>query len=398
MSFFEKVPLAVADPIFGLNNAFKKDERPTKINLSIGVYKTDDLVTAIFPTVKLAEALLLEEEKTKEYLPIEGDPQFIDCMGALVFGYSMWEKNRERIVGCQSVGGTGALRIGGTLLKEEAEGKLFISQPTWPNHRAVFLASGLHVEEYPYYDMNSHAFDFVKMEAFLQTIPSGSIVVLHTSSHNPTGLDPSELQWRELCKLFQSKKLIPFFDFAYQGLGRGVDADAFPIRLFLEAGVEMLIAVSSSKNFSLYAERVGCFFAVAENKKIAEHILSRVKQIVRWNYSNPPMHGAKVVARVLSNPSLRQSWTLEVDGARGRIIEMRDAFYKKLCSNQIPIDFSHIQKTVGMFIFSGLSKPQVEKLIAQFGIYMTYDGRMNVCGLTKQNIDSIVSAIIKVCQ
>ncbi|MES2122519.1 MAG: amino acid aminotransferase [Chlamydiota bacterium] len=396
MVFFEKVPLAAPDPIFGLNNAFKKDDRASKINLSIGVYKTEDLLTPIFPVVKLAEAKIFEEEKSKEYLPIEGDAQFIECLGELVFGASLWKEHRARVASCQSLGGTGALRIGGTFLKEEAAAQLFIPHPTWPNHPAVFSACGLQVEEYPYYDMRAHQLDFTKMESFLQTLPTHSIVVLHASSHNPTGCDPSPQQWRELCTLFRKKNLIPFFDFAYQGFGNGIEEDPMALRMFMQEGLEMLVATSCSKNFSLYAERVGCLFIVTASKKAAEHVLSRVKQMVRHNYSNPPMHGAKIVSCILSSPTLRKAWESEVAVARSRIAGMREQLCKMLVSQSQGMDFTHIQNTVGMFVFSGLSKPHVERLIAEFGIYMTYDGRLNVCGLTQRNIERVVSAMIEV--
>lgn len=396
MGFFEKVPLAAPDPIFGLNNAFKKDDRASKINLSIGVYKTEDLLTPIFPVVKLAEAKIYEEEKSKEYLPIEGDAQFIERLAELVFGTSLWKEHRERVASCQSLGGTGALRVGGTFLKEEAAAKIFIPDPSWPNHKAVFSACGLHVQEYPYYDMRAHQFDFTKMESFLQTIPSHSIVVLHASSHNPTGCDPSLQQWRELCALFRLKKLIPFFDFAYQGFGNGIEEDPLAVRMFMQEGLEMLVAASCSKNFSLYAERVGCLFIVAESKKVAEHILSRVKQMVRHNYSNPPIHGAKIVSTILSHPTLHKAWESEVAVARSRIKGMREQLCNMLISQSQSMDFTHIRDTVGMFVFSGLSKHHVEKLIAEFGIYMTYDGRLNVCGLTQRNIERVVSAMIEV--
>ncbi|MBS0604752.1 MAG: aspartate/tyrosine/aromatic aminotransferase [Verrucomicrobia bacterium] len=396
MSFFEKVPLAPPDPILGLTAAFQNDERKAKVNLGVGLYKTEDLRTPVLGCVKSAEAALLDTEKSKEYLPIDGEKQYLEQMGALVFGKQSWNKEKVRIASFQTVGGTGALKTGGTFLKEEADRSIWISTPTWPNHRGVFFHCGLKVEQYPYYDSKSHAADFDKMAACFEKLQPGTVVLLHASCHNPTGCDPSNEQWAAICELFKAKKLIPFFDFAYQGFGRGIEEDAEAIRYFLNQGLEMFVAVSNAKNLSLYGERVGCLFIVSESSKIAEHILSRVKQMIRTNYSNPPMHGAKIAACIFSTSSLRQKWEDELTEMRERINAMRALLEQQLSAESKRVDFSHLKRGRGMFGFSGLDKSQVDRITAEFGIYMPSDGRINVCGLNRSNIDYVVNAIISV--
>ena len=252
MSFFEKVPLAPPDPILGLTIAFHRDPRPHKVNLGVGLYKTEDLKTPVLACVKSAESLLLDLEKSKEYLPIDGDHHYLQTMGALVFGKEMWIKQKERIAAFQTIGGTGALRIGGTFLKEELDNPIWISTPTWPNHLGIFKNCGLKVENYDYYDKKNYRLDFEKLVTCFERLPEGTIIVMHASCHNPTGCDPSSKQWELLRSLFKAKKLIPFFDFAYQGFGRALDKDAEAIRFFMESELEMLVAVSNAKNFALY--------------------------------------------------------------------------------------------------------------------------------------------------
>ena len=396
MSFFDRVPLAPPDSILGLTATFLKDPRKNKVNLGVGLYKTEDLRTPVLESVKAAEEALLKSENTKEYLPIDGDPLFLEKMGELVFGEAKWSKEKERIAAAQTVGGTCALKIGGAFLKEEAESPIWISTPTWPNHRSIFLSCGLAIENYNYYDAKSHRVDFNKMVACFEKLPEKTIVLLHASCHNPTGCDLSLDEWKTLCHLFKAKKLIPFFDFAYQGFGRGLSEDAEAVHYFLNQGVEMLVAVSSAKNFSLYGERAGCLFIVSESAKIAEHILSRVKQIIRTIYSNPPMHGAKIIAHILSTPFLRKKWEGELDEMRTRINQMRASLFERLEAQGKGEAFSQISRGRGMFGFTGLSKTQVERMIAEYGIYMTTDGRINVCGLNMSNVDYVVDAILAV--
>jgi len=392
MHFFTKVPLAPPDPILGLTVAFQQDVRAHKVNLGVGLYKTEELKTPVLESVKAAEAALLRVEMSKEYLPIEGEKQYLEQMGALIFGREVWGRERERVASFQTVGGTGALKIGGTFLKEEAEHPIWLSTPTWPNHRGVFSHCGLKVEFYPYYDSVHHRVDFDSMMACLQTLHAGTIVLLHASCHNPTGCDLSLEQWRVLSELFRTNHLIPFFDFAYQGFGVGLEEDAEPIRLFAKEGLEMLVAVSNAKNFSLYAERVGSLFIAAESTQSAQRIVSRVKQMIRTNYSNPPMHGAHVASHILSTPPLRKQWEGELMQMRERINAMRALLVQRLGAAA----FGHLGDGRGMFGFLGLNKSQVERLTAEYGIYMPSDGRINVCGLNRQNIDPVAEAILNV--
>lgn len=396
MSFFEKVLLAVPDPILGLTAAFRSDPREKKVNLGVGLYKTENLKTIVQESVKLAETFLLEEEKSKEYLPIDGDKLYLDQMGDLVFGREIWKKEKDRIACFQAVGGTGALKIGGTFLKEEENHPIWIPNPTWPNHSGVFSHCGLMVEEYPYYDKKNRSLDFEKMLSYLKKLAPGSIILLHAVCHNPTGCDPSEEQWEILCDLFKTKQLLPFFDFAYQGFGQGIEEDAKNIRRFLNAGMEMLVAVSNAKNLSLYGERTGCLFIVSDSKNIAEKITSRMKQMIRVNYSSPPMHGAKIAAHIFSTPSLRCKWEQELGEMRERILLMRLLLTEGLACKSPKNDFSSIGKAAGMFSFTGLDKPQVEKIRVEYGIYMPSDGRINVCGLNRSNLDYVVDAIVSV--
>lgn len=396
MSFFEKVPLAPVDPILGLPAAFQKDPRPHKVNLGVGVYKTEDLRTPVLECVKLAEAYLLENEQNKEYLPIEGMSSYLQRMGALIFGESSWNKEKNRIASFQTIGGTGALKIGGTLLKEEIDHPLWIPAPTWPNHRGVFSACGLKVNEYPYYNVGRHCAQFEEMQDCLQTLAEGSIVLLQASCQNPTGCDLTLEQWSILSTLFQQKRLIPFFDCAYQGLGRGMGEDVEAIRLFLQNGHEMLVAVSNAKNLSLYAERLGCLFIISASSKTSQHIHSRVKQMIRTNYSNPPKHAAATAAHIFEIPVLYQKWQDELSMMRHRIHQMRMILMQKLRDKIPQKDLSHLEKGIGMFGFLALQSSQVQQLIKDYGIYMPSDGRINVCGLNHNNIDFVVNAIKEV--
>lgn len=396
MSFFEHVPLAPPDPILGLTVAFRSDPRETKVNLGVGVYRNENLHTSVQESVKEAEEFLLKTEKNKEYLPIDGERLYLEQMGSLVFGKENWIEEKGRIACFQTVGGTGALKTGGTFLKEEANGGVWIPNPTWPNHRGVFTHCGLKVEEYPYYDKQGRCFDFEKMKGCLEKLSPGSIVLLHAACHNPTGCNPTEGQWEALCALFKEKQLIPFFDFAYQGFGLGIEEDAKSLRSFLRHGIEMCVSVSNAKNFSLYGERAGCLFIVSNSEKIAEKITSRVKQMIRVNYSNPPMHGAKIVAHILSTPELRSKWEVELSEMRARILSMRLLLTEGLVSHCKKVDFSPMGKGTGMFTFTGLDSFQVERLRVHHGIYMPSDGRINVCGLNRENLEGVVKAIMSV--
>lgn len=397
MSLFEKVPFAPPDPILNLTTAFLKDPRPNKVNLGVGIYKAENLKTPILTAVHAAETILLTQERSKLYLPINGHLLYLDKMGSLIFGASFWEKEKTRIASFQSVGGTGGLKLGGTLLKEEAPHPIWLPHPTWQNHQAIFTECGLKVDYYPYYNQKQHIIEFEKLYAHLEKLPEKSIIILHPSCHNPTGSDLNKEQWERLAALFVANQLIPFFDLAYQGFGDGIEEDVKPIRLFAAAGLEMFVAASNAKNFSLYAERAGCLFILSHTTKIAEHLLSRVKQIIRSQYSTPPLHGAEIVAYILDNPKLRAQWEKELKEMKDRINQMRLALWERLEAKRPSPTFHHLKNGKGMFGFFGLEKPQVDKLIAEHGIYMTNEGRINVCGLNRDNIDYVADTILSVC-
>ncbi len=394
--FFHSITPAVLDPIFGLTVLFDADKRPDKINLGVGQYRNDQLVTPVMESVKVAETFLLREEESKEYLPIAGDRTYLNRVGALVFGEFFWAGEIKRVSSVQTLGGTGALRVGGELLKQEVGSRIAISDPTWPNHRGVFTRCGMEVEAYPYYDIRSNTLEFDRMYDYLKKLIPGTVVVLHACCHNPTGADLSLDQWKILLKLFKENGLLPFFDFAYQGFGSGVEEDAKIIRLFASEGMEMLVAYSNSKNFGLYSERIGALFVLSESPKTAEAVLSKLKTIVRTNYSNPPRHGAAIVAHILSTPILKKMWEQEVLGMHTRIEKLRRSFVDALLARSLKRNYLYLADRAGMFCFSGLKKEEVERLQKEFAIYMPLDGRINIAGLSDENLMIVVDAITEV--
>jgi aspartate/tyrosine/aromatic aminotransferase len=398
MVFFEKVFLTPSDSILGLTAAFQKDPRSLKVNLGAGVYKNENLQTPVMEAVKQAEIQLLKIERNKDYLPIEGDPKYIDQIGRLVFGDDTWMSQSERIAGFQTPGGTGALSIGSAFLKKEFSPVVYIPNPSWPNHQGVFNAAGLKTELYPYYDFHHHCIEFEKMLTFFLSLPPGSFILFHASCHNPTGEDLSIDQWRILGDLCLHKQFLPFFDCAYQGFGLGIDHDVGPIRLFLDQQIEMVIAVSQSKNFSLYGERVGGLYIVSPNRTASENVKSSVKQVIRTHYSNPPIHGAAVVAMILEDISLRHLWLQELDRMRGRINQVRELLTQTLNGRIQGRDLNYMKQGKGMFCFTGLNPLQAEVMVRDYGIYITGDGRINICGLNSSNIDYVAEALVTVLE
>lgn len=394
--FFHHVAPAPQDSIFGLTAMFEADARPEKINLSVGQYRNDQLVTPVLESVKLAETFLLREEESKEYLPIAGDLCYINRVGALVFGDFFWAAEGKRICGVQALGGTGALRLGGEFLKQDVGERVAISDPTWPNHRGIFSRCGMVVEAYPYYDLRKNVQEFERMYQYLKNLTPGTIVILQACCHNPTGADLSLDQWKELSKLFKENGLLPFFDFAYQGLGRSIEEDAEVIRLFAAEGIEMLVACSQSKNFGLYSERVGALFVVTESEKTQEAVMTKLQTIIRTNYSNPPRHGSSIVAHILSTPVLKQMWKQEVEMMNKRIERLRQRLVEELVPRSRKKDYRFLAQRVGMFCFTGMKKEEVEQLQKEFAIYMTLDGRINIAGLSDQNLKAVVDALIEV--
>ncbi|TKI07506.1 amino acid aminotransferase [Martelella alba] len=394
---FEKIPQAAADPILGLIELFRADPRPGKINLGIGVYKDETGKTPVLTSVKKAEQYLLENESTKNYLGIDGLPAFAQCTQTLLFGADSPIIADKRACTAQTPGGTGGLRVAADFLTRSTDAKrIWISSPTWPNHRNVFGAVGLELCEYPYYDAAAHVMDFDGMLENLQHAQAGDVVLFHGCCHNPTSIDPTEAQWRILADLSQSKGWLPLFDFAYQGFANGLEEDALGLRIFTENHREMIIASSYSKNFGLYNERVGACTLVAADPEAAGRVLSQVKSGIRANYSNPPSHGAAIVATILGNEALRALWEQELTEMRERIKRMRQLFVSTLQEKGAQQDFSFINQQNGMFSFSGLNKDQVLRLREEFGIYAVNSGRINVAGMTTDNMAQLCEAIVAV--
>ncbi|HAS61930.1 MAG TPA: aromatic amino acid aminotransferase [Vibrio sp.] len=394
---FEKVVAAPADPILGLTEEFKKDPRAEKINLGVGIYKNEQGETPVLATVKKAEAALVETEKTKSYLTIEGTAEYGLAVQQLLFGTDSDIIAAKRAKTAQAPGGTGALRVAGEFIKRQlGDAKIWISNPTWANHNGVFTAAGIETAQYSYYNAETKNKDFAGMVADLEQAKAGDIVLLHGCCHNPTGIDPTADEWEILAKLVAEKQLLPLFDFAYQGFAVGVEEDAAGLRTFAKYNKEILVASSFSKNFGLYNERVGAFTLVASTEEVATTAFSQVKAIIRSIYSNPPAHGAAVVTYILSDAALRAEWEAEVKEMRERIQEMRELFVNTLKEQGVEADFSFIERQNGMFSFSGLSKEQVARLKDEFAIYIVGSGRISVAGMTKSNMLPLCQGIAAV--
>ncbi|MWP49679.1 MULTISPECIES: amino acid aminotransferase [unclassified Gilliamella] len=389
---FEYLTAALADPILGLADLYNKDDRTNKINLSVGVYKDETTKTPILESVKKAEQFLLNNETTKSYLSIDGIKEFNIATQILLFG-----NENERARTAQAPGGTGALRITADFLARRTKAKrIWVSNPSWPNHRSVFQTAGLEVREYRYYDAQTHSLDFDGLMQDLSKIAVGEAVLFHGCCHNPTGIDLTPEQWQAISDLALKNGWLPLFDLAYQGFGQGIEEDVYGLRLFAQNQPELLIASSYSKNFGLYNERVGAFTLIAANSEIADRAFSQVKTIIRANYSNPPAHGAKIVSHILNNEELKEEWINELTNMRQRIHRMRQLFVKTLQDKGASQDFSFIVKQNGMFSFSGLNEEQVLKLRNDYGIYIVNSGRINVAGMTLDNMSRLCESIVKV--
>ncbi|EON2011086.1 amino acid aminotransferase [Serratia marcescens] len=394
---FEKITAAPADPILGLTDIFRADARPNKINLGIGVYKDETGKTPVLTSVKKAEQYLLENETTKNYLGIEGIPAFASCTQELLFGKESPIVADRRARTAQTPGGTGGLRMAADFIANQTSAKrIWISNPSWPNHKNVFSAVGLEVLEYAYYDAANHALDFDGLLNSLKQAQAGDVVLFHGCCHNPTGIDPTPEQWAQLAELSVANGWLPLFDFAYQGFANGLEEDAQGLRIFAAKHKELIVASSYSKNFGLYNERVGACTIVAADAETADRAFSQVKAAIRANYSNPPSHGAAVVATILGNDALRAMWEQELTDMRQRIHRMRQLFVNTLQEKGAQQDFSFIIQQNGMFSFSGLTKEQVLRLREEFGVYAVNSGRVNVAGMTPDNMAPLCEAIVAV--
>ena len=393
------VEMAPRDPILGITEAFNADSNPNKVNLGVGVYYDDSGKIPLLDCVRRAERQLLEKSPPRGYLPIDGLPEYDRAVQTLVFGEASVARKENRIVTVQALGGTGGLKVGADFLRlVDGKAEVWISNPSWENHRALFENAGFVVRNYPYYDAATHGVDFAGMLASLKAMPSGAIVVLHACCHNPTGVDLTMAQWGEVINAVKAGGLVPFLDIAYQGFGDGVEADAAPVRRFAEAGIPMFVSNSFSKSFSLYGERIGALSVVAASTEEAARVLSQLKRLVRTNYSNPPTHGAAAITTVLSTPALRAMWEDELAGMRDRIKRMRVELQRRLAAAGAAIDTDFITRQRGMFSYSGLSKAQMQRLRSEFGVYGVDSGRICVAALNDRNLDVVVAAISRVTE
>ncbi|MEC5217784.1 aromatic-amino-acid transaminase [Actimicrobium sp. GrIS 1.19] len=396
-SLFTAIEMAPRDPILGITEAFNADKNPAKINLGVGVYCDDNGKVPLLSCVRQAEAILAEKAAPHTYLPIDGLAAYDKAVQELVFGADSPVIAEKRAITAQAIGGTGALKLGADFLQRfSPDAQVWISDPSWENHRALFESAGFTVNNYPYYDASTRGVNFSGMLEALNTMPAGSVVVLHACCHNPTGADLSDAQWLDVIKVVTSRGLVPFLDMAYQGFGDGIEADGKIVRQFAAAGGPLFVSNSFSKSYSLYGERVGALSIVAINAEEAARVLSQLKRVIRTNYSNPPMHGGQIVATILATPELRALWEEELSGMRLRIRELRQLLVAKLKEKAPAHDFDFVNKQRGMFSYSGLTKAQVERLRDEFSIYAVDTGRICVAALNSRNIDIVVEAIAKV--
>jgi aromatic-amino-acid transaminase len=389
--------MAPKDPILGVTETYVADQNPKKVNLGVGVYTDDNGKVPLLECVRRAEETRVKSGTPKSYLPIDGIAAYDKAVQELVFSKQSISLKNKKIVTIQALGGTGGLKIGADFLKQISPGAtVWISEPSWENHRALFEGAGFPVKEYAYYDPKTHGLKFEAMLSALQKLPAGAIAVLHSCCHNPTGVDPNQAQWRQVLEVVRSRGIVPFLDLAYQGFADGTDADAYAPRLFAEATQPVFLSSSFSKSFSLYGERVGAFSLVAGSSDEAARALSHLKRIVRTNYSNPPTHGGDIVARILTTPELRTLWEQELGVMRERIKAMRKALVDGIQQRVPGADFSFILQQRGMFSYSGLTREQVLRLRSEYSIYTIETGRICVAALTTKNIGYVADAIASV--
>ena len=394
---FAAIEMAPRDPILGITEAFNADQNPEKTNLGVGVYYDDNGKVPLLACVQKAEALLMEKLAPRTYLPIEGLAAYDKAVQELVFGADSDVVKSKRAITAQAIGGTGALKLGADFLKRfSPDAQVYISDPSWENHRALFESAGFVVNNYPYYDATTKGVNFAGMLATLKSVPTGSIILLHACCHNPTGADLTDDQWKQVIEVVTQRGLVPFLDMAYQGFGDGIAEDGKVVGMFAAAGGPLFVSNSFSKSFSLYGERVGALSIVASSSEEAARLMSQLKRVIRTNYSNPPIHGGQVVATALAMPELRKLWEEELAGMRVRIKEMRQAMVDKLKAKAPGHDFDFVVKQRGMFSYSGLTKEQVARLKDEFSIYAVDTGRICVAALNSRNIDRVVDAIAKV--
>ena len=389
--------MAPRDPILGVTETFNADTNPGKINLGVGVYYDDNGKVPVLECVRLAEQKLAESPMPRNYLPIDGLQSYHRAVQELLFGAGAAVLREQRVVTVQTLGGTGGLKVGADLLRRlNGKAGLWISDPSWENHQAVFEYAGFKVQAYPYYDAATHGVKFDAMLGALGKLPAGSIAVLHACCHNPTGVDLLPEQWERVIEVVNARGLVPFLDIAYQGFAEGLDADAAAVRRFAQACPAVLVSSSFSKSLSLYGERVGALSIVTESADVAARTLSQLKRVIRTNYSNPPTHGGQAAVMVLTTPELRALWDRELGEMRERIKTMRRQLVEKIRAIRSDFDFSFVVRQRGLFSYSGLSKDQVRRLREEYSLYAIDSGRICVPALNSRNIDYVAKAIASV--
>ena len=385
------------DPILSLNESFQKDPRADKVNLSIGIYFDDQGRIPVLACVKQAEARMLEQSGPKPYLPIEGSAAMRQAVQVLLFGAGHEVLASRRVATLQTVGSSGGLKVAGDFMRRWFPGAaVWVSDPTWDNHRAMFEGAGLQVHNYPYYDAKTGGLKFDAMLQVLNQLPPGSMVLLHACCHNPTGVDLSRAQWQQLIPVLQARGLLPFLDLAYQGYGDGIEEDAWAVRALASSGMRFWVANSFSKSMSVYGERAGALSLVCASAAEADLVLGQLKATVRRNYSSPAIHAAGIVSLVLTDPALCASWHADVSAMRERILTMRHHLHRLLSAKRPERDFSYFLGQRGMFSYTGLSAVQVDRLREEFGVYLVRSGRMCVAGLNTGNVERTATAIAAV--
>jgi len=391
---FDSILPAPPDSILGLTDAWKHDPNPLKVNLGVGVYKDDAGNTPILAAVKAAEAAILHSATTKSYMPISGAPEYGRCVQEMIFGGAHDIMGAARARTAHTPGGTAALRVGADFLRKVSpNATVWLSSPTWANHKGVFAAAGLAIADYPYYDAQTRGLDFTRMQEALEIIPAGDVVLLHACCHNPSGVDLNADQWQTVAAIAARRGWLPFLDFAYQGYGDGLEQDRAGVLALAAACPEFIVASSFSKNFGLYQDRTGALTLVAGSAAAANNAFSNVEIVIRVNYSNPPAHGGLIVTRILTDATLREQWLAELTAMREHIAATRVQFVAALGSHGVPGDFSFIARQKGMFSFSGLSDAQVKFLRDAKSIYIVGGGRINVAGITSRNLEYLCTSI-----
>lgn len=398
-SKWDNVEMGPPDAILGVTEAYKKDGNPKKINLGVGAYRDDNGKPFVLPSVKQAEKILFDSHLDHEYAPIGGTPEYCKAVAELAFGDGSDVVKNGLNATVQGISGTGSLRIGLAFLSKwyQPSKVVYLPSPSWGNHTPLIKHSGLEVKQYRYYDPKTCGIDFKGALADIGNIPDSSVILLHACAHNPTGVDPKPEEWKELSAVIKKKNLFPYFDMAYQGFASGdVDKDAFAVRLFLQEGHTIALAQSFAKNMGLYGERAGAFTLVCSSEEETKRVMSQLKILIRPMYSNPPVHGARIVHAILSRPDLKKIWLGDVKLMADRIISMRTKIVENLKKEGSSLNWQHITDQIGMFCFTGLKPDQVERLTKEFSIFLTKDGRISVAGVTSGNVGYLANAIHQV--